>query len=194
MKASTLKRNSLFLSLSGGGLSRNFVECILVYSYAPIVDAHRIPSVLAMRPCECIPGLQAVHFTFSVSSTFFLAISPVYLDVDTMRGQVVAPSNRFLPPSPTRLFHSRNYSRRIVRRYLSSLLYYIYRLVFPLSFNYRNRERINNALQLNSPSSKRSRLFIHLTDYLNTRPSFHSLARSKCTLRNYIFFAIFAYR
>lgn len=126
MKASTLKRNSLFLSLSGGGLSRNFVECILVYSYAPIVDAHRIPSVLAMRPCECIPGLQAVHFTFSVSSTFFLAISPVYLDVDTMRGQVVAPSNRFLPPSPTRLFHSRNYSRRIVRRYLSSLLYYIY--------------------------------------------------------------------
>lgn len=71
---------------------------------------------------------------------------------------------------------------------------YIYRLVFPLSFNYRNRERINNALQLNSPSSKRSRLFIHLTDYLNTRPSFHSLARSKCTLRNYIFFAIFAYR
>lgn len=45
-----LKRNFLSLSLSGGGLSRNFVECILVYSYAPIVDAHRIPSVLAMRP------------------------------------------------------------------------------------------------------------------------------------------------
>lgn len=58
------------------------------------------------------------------------------------------------------------------------IILYIYRLVFPLSFNYRNRERINNALQLNSPSSKRSRLFIHLTDYLNTRPSFHSLDRS----------------
>lgn len=53
LKASTSAWNEIFslsLSLSGGGLSRNFVECILVYSYAPIVDAHRIPSVLAMRP------------------------------------------------------------------------------------------------------------------------------------------------
>lgn len=126
-------------------------------SSPPVVDAHRIPSVLAMRPSAYLdykPLILPFLFLPPFSSQSRRFISTLIQCVDASRC-ILESVRLFLPPSSC---FSRNYSRRIVRHL--SFVFDDYRLVFPLSFNYSlETERTNyNASQLNAPSSKKGAL------------------------------------
>lgn len=107
-------------------------------SSPPVVDAHRIPSVLAMRPSAYLDYKPLIlPFLFLPP---FSSQSRRYLDVDTM--QVVASSNRFAS-----FFLRRAVSLEIIRDGLFDI-YLSYSMIIDWYFRCRSiivskpRERI----------------------------------------------------